>query len=649
MPLTHDGKDVPRQGNGRAYVSGYHHGQMRRASRINVIPVKLVPRVMLFASVAGVLLAGFPGGADSASHSQPLRDHGRGHWFEHACNAARPGAVACNAEMVSNSAGMPLPSSTPPAGASGPVQFHTGYNLPTTAATPKTIAIVDAYDDPNIASDLAAFNTSYSLPQLNTYTNSSTPGPWFRKVNQSGGTSYPPPNSGWGLEIALDVETAHEICQNCNILLVEATSNSFANLGTAENEAVALGANVVSNSWGGGESSNPPEVSSYDPYFNHPGVVITASTGDSGYGVEYPAASQYVVGVGGTTLHLNANNTYASESAWVDGGSGCSKYEPKPSWQKDTGCSHHTVADVSADADPNTGAAVYDTYGYSGWYQVGGTSLSSPLIAAVFALSGNTSSPSAPYANAGQLHDVTSGSNGSCSGSYLCTAGPGYDGPTGLGTPNGLGAFATTPPGPNYSLSATPSSRTVAPGNGTSYTVMMTPSNGYGGTVSLTGVAGTPSGASADLTQCQNLASSTPSCTVNVSTSVSTSHGTSTLTFTGSDGTLIHTATATLVVQAPDFSLSISPTSQTLRTPGSAKYTITITDLGGFNHPVNFSVSGLPSALKSSFSSSSQTSATLTISASTRQLRHSYTFTVSGTGATPGDPTHTVTASLSLQ
>jgi hypothetical protein len=340
---------------------------MREGDPVRGSTLRAGSRLALLAIVAGAILSVFPAGASSAPHGQVLRDHARGHWFEHACTVARLGAAACQATVVTNVDGTPLAAASPAPGSYGPAQFHTAYNLPTDAATPQTIAVVDAYDDPNAASDLAAFSSYYGLPQLNGYSGPNTPSPWFRKVNQTGGTSPPSGNTGWGLEIALDIETAHEICQNCNILLVEASSNSFVNLGTAENEAVTLGADVVSNSWGGGESSY--ETTSYDPYFDHPGVVITASTGDSGYGVEYPAASQYVVGVGGTTLNLGPGNTYGSESAWVDGGSGCSQYEPKPGWQTDS-CSHHTVADVSADADPNTGAAVYDTYGYGGWLQV---------------------------------------------------------------------------------------------------------------------------------------------------------------------------------------------------------------------------------------------------------------------------------------
>lgn len=355
------------------------------------------------------------------------------------CPSVPLGSAHCHAMVVTDANGNPLASSSPPAGSYGPAQFHTGYGLPTSASTAQTIAIVDAYNDPNIESDLGVYDSQYGLPPCTTANGC------FLKVDQNGGTSYPRTNSGWSLEIALDVETAHQICQNCKIVLVEASSNSLANLGAAENEAAKLGANVISNSYGGSEYSS--ETSDENTYFNHPGIAITVSSGDGGYGVEFPAASQYVTAVGGTTLKLNADNTYASESAWSSSGSGCSAYISKPSWQTDGGCSRRTVADVSADADPNTGAAVYDSVRYqgqSGWFQVGGTSLASPLVAGVYALAGNAGSVtygSYPYSHTSSLHDVTSGSNGSCGGSYLCTAGPGYDGPTGLGSPNGTGGF----------------------------------------------------------------------------------------------------------------------------------------------------------------------------------------------------------------
>ncbi len=182
-------------------------------------------------------------------------------------------------------------------------------------------------------------------------------------------------------------------------------------------------------------------------------MAITASSGDGGYGVEFPAASSYVTAVGGTRLVRATNTRGWTETAWSGAGSGCSAYVTKPVWQIDTSCARRTVADVSAVADPNTGVAIYDSYGSTSganWYVFGGTSVAAPIIAAVYAVAGNTSlisTTSYPYAHAASLWDVTSGSNGRCTsrhnttGGYLCTAGLGYDGPTGLGTPAGVGAF----------------------------------------------------------------------------------------------------------------------------------------------------------------------------------------------------------------
>jgi subtilase family serine protease len=232
-------------------------------------------------------------------------------------------------------------------------------------------------------------------------------------------------------------------------LLVEATSNANNNLYAAVDTAARLGATVISNSYGGKESSSDPASNAH---FNHPGIPITVSSGDAGYGVQYPAASPYVTAVGGTTLTRSGSGF--SESAWSGAGSGCSAFEPKAAWQSDTGCARRTVADVSADADPATGVAVYDTNCdvfsqlvgkcFSGWGTVGGTSVAAPVIAGVYALAGNgvtVNYGSFSYTHLTALHDVTSGSNGSCGGSYLCTAKPGYDGPTGNGTPAGTAAF----------------------------------------------------------------------------------------------------------------------------------------------------------------------------------------------------------------
>jgi subtilase family serine protease len=346
------------------------------------------------------------------------------------------GSVRCHALVVTDSRGNPNASSGP--SGYGPGQLITAYGLPTSAGAGQTIAIVDAYDHPNIENDLAVYNSQFGLPACTTANGC------FRKVDQRGGTRYPTKNAGWALEISLDVEVAHGICPACKILLVEADSASISNLLAAEKTARTLGATVISNSWGASEFSSE---ASYDSSFNYPGVPITVSSGDNGYGVEWPAASQYVTAVGGTTLKLNANNTRASEIAWSGAGSGCSAYEPKPYWQNDTGCSKRTVADVSAVADPNTGVAVYDSIRYqgaAGWFRVGGTSLASPLVAAVYALAGNSSGTtygSYPYSHTGGLIDITSGNNGTCGTQYLCTAVFGYDGPTGLGAPNGTSAF----------------------------------------------------------------------------------------------------------------------------------------------------------------------------------------------------------------
>jgi subtilase family serine protease len=593
--------------------------------------------VLVLAALACLAFAGAAGSSPGPGPlGSPQRDHDHGHWYAHSCTQTPTGRAACGAQVVTNSSGVPLAGGAPPSSVYGPAQFHGAYNLPTGGST-KTIAIVDAYDDPNAAADLAAYDAAYGLSDLNAYGSGT---PWFRKVNQTGGTSYPSGDTGWGLEIALDVETAHEICQSCNILLVEASSNYFSDLGAAENEAVALGANVVSNSWGGNEFSTE---TSYDSYFNHPGTIITASTGDNGYGVEYPASSQYVVGVGGTSLSVTGTNGYGGETAWSGAGSGCSGYETKPSWQHDTGCSKHTVADVSADADPNTGAAVYDSYGYSGWYQVGGTSLASPLIAAVFALSGNTTDRSAPYNNASALHDVSGGSNGNC-GTYLCNAVAGYDGPTGLGTPNGLSAFSGAPASPDFSLTATPSSQKVTQGQSASYTVAMTTSGSFSNSVSVSvgGAPGSPAGCT--------LTTVSPSCSISVPTTSSTSTGTYSLTFTGTGGSLTHTANASLTVSAPaagDFSLSISPSNPTLRTPGSVSYTVTVNKLNGFAGSVSLTVSGLPTGLQGTFSTNPTTStSTLTISATSRLSRNTYTFTVKGTS---GTLSHSITGRVSTR
>jgi Bacterial Ig-like domain len=367
------------------------------------------------------------------------------------------GAAECHSRVITDRKAEPLASSSP--SGYGPADFHTAYALPNNALAPQTIAIVDAYDNPTIESDLAVYSSTYGIPACTTANGC------FRKVNQNGVEgSYPKKDAGWALEIALDVETAHAICHNCEILLVEADSNLFSDLKAAVNTAVTLGATQISNSYGGPEFASEASDTAYD----HPGIAITASAGDDGYAAEYPASSPFVVAVGGTTLNLGPSSSYGSETVWSGSGSGCSAYITARSWQTSdpnwalTGCgTKRGVADVAAVADPNTGASVYDTTrveGQSGWFTVGGTSLSAPLIAAVYALAGGSSldyPAAAPYAHQSDspasLHDVTSGSNGSCGASIMCKGAVGYDGPTGVGTPRGVAAFGdgavdTTPP-----------------------------------------------------------------------------------------------------------------------------------------------------------------------------------------------------------
>jgi len=343
------------------------------------------------------------------------------------------GEARCHSWVKVDPDGKPSSGSTP----SGlfPADLQAAYNLNTAAGSGITVAIVDAYDDPRAESDLAVYRAQFGLPPCTTANGC------FKKVDQNGGTKYPRGNSGWAEEISLDLDMVSAACPNCKILLVEASSATYANLGTAVNTAVAMGASVVSNSYGGSESSS--ELSVDSQYFNHPGIAITVSSGDSGFGVQHPAASPYVTAVGGTHLVRSATSRGWTETVWSGAGSGCSAYEPKPSWQHDTGCSNRTVADVSAVADPNTGVAVYDTYRVSGWLVFGGTSVAAPFVGAIYALNGGSANyGSNPYsAPAGSLNDVTSGSNGSCSGSYLCSGAAGFDGPTGLGTPNGSSAL----------------------------------------------------------------------------------------------------------------------------------------------------------------------------------------------------------------
>jgi hypothetical protein len=415
---------------------------------------------------AGILAAPFTGAAPSLATSATAQPSNT----EAVCPAPNPGEAQCLAYLrtdVGFGAGSRVTPTTTGNAAYGPADIRSAYALPAgKEGTGLTVAIVDAYDLPTAEADLAAYRAAFNLPPCTTANGC------FRKVNQDGQQSgYPAANTNWGQEIALDIDMVSATCPNCSILLVEADNPVYSNLGQAVNTAVALGAVAVSNSYGGAEWSGE---SDYDTYYNHPGVAITASTGDCGYNcasgrqsASYPSASQYVVAVGGTSLVRDGSARGWSESAWGSGGSSCSAYEPKPSWQTDAGCAKRTQADVSAVADPNTGVYIY----WNGqWGVCGGTSASSPIIASVFALAGTPRAGTYPasylYRAYSALFDVTTGNNDvtwhNCALAYLCNGGAGYDGPTGLGTPNGTDAFtAPKPPGMPTGLVATAGDKAV--------------------------------------------------------------------------------------------------------------------------------------------------------------------------------------------
>jgi len=312
---------------------------------------------------------------------------------ERVCVLPTPGYLQCTALRLKQrppgmapASGAADPNSAP--SGFGPADLLSAYNLTSLSASNGagvTVAIVDAQDDPNAESDMGVYRSTFGLPACTTANGC------FTKVNGSGQPSpLPTPDPGWAGEIALDLDMVSAICPNCNILLVEAASANNDDLDQAEDTAAQLGAKAISNSYGGAESSSDPTACS--THYNHPGIAVTASSGDEGYEVEFPAACGLVTAVGGTSLQRTSSNPRGweefvwSTSSSEGAGSGCSDFEVKPAWQTDTGCSKRTVADVSAVADPATGVAVFDTYGDSGWAVYGGTSVSSPLISGVYGL-----------------------------------------------------------------------------------------------------------------------------------------------------------------------------------------------------------------------------------------------------------------------
>lgn len=394
------------------------------------VPLKLVAPLVAALAIAACNAGGnssLPGASGQMGAQAAHIPHWQAtHSAYAACVGSRIGQAQCDVLIATgvqrNGAGLSA------------ANLEDAYKLPSaTKGKGASVYIVDAYDNPNVANDFAEYRSVMGLP-VGT----------LNKYNQEGQKSnYPTPNKNWGVEIDLDVEMVSASCPNCTVNLIEANSNGGSDLGAAEQEAVTLGATIISNSYTGGGL----DVSDYDTK----GVTYLASAGDNGYGLEDPAAFGSVVAVGGTDLSPDTGNKRGwDEIVWPDSGGGCSA-ESKPSWQKDPDCTFRTGADISAQASPEV--AEYDSYDYGGWLIIGGTSVSSPFIGGVFALAGNSTKQ-----NGGEnfwklskkkikkdLNYVSSGNDGSCGGEYLCTAGTkqfgDYSGPTGWGTPHGIGAF----------------------------------------------------------------------------------------------------------------------------------------------------------------------------------------------------------------
>jgi hypothetical protein len=407
--------------------------------------------------VLGMTAAGAASAATSrpASAGQALAKAASTPDYKAACAAAQAGQASCLTLVRTNVAhhlqaaaagpGATAAAAAPTGDGYGPSSLQSAYKLPSaTAGLGQTVAVVEAYNDPDTVANLAAYRAAWGQPACNTSTGAGC----LTIVNQNGAaTPLPPaspPDDDWAAETSVDIDMVSAICPNCHILMVEATNDEDSDLPTAVNTAVNLGAKFIATSYGNLETSSASEDDV--EYYNHPGVVITAAAGSDGFGaVEYPASSPDVISVGGTTLTAASNARGWTETVWGSSGSSCSSYESKPSWQTDTGCTRRTSNDVAADANPSTGVAAYDSYSRGGWFEAGGTGVASAIIAATYALAGTPAAGTYPasylYAHTSSLFDVTSGSDGSCFPAYLCAAGTGYDGPTGLGTPDGITAF----------------------------------------------------------------------------------------------------------------------------------------------------------------------------------------------------------------
>ncbi|WP_166659124.1 putative Ig domain-containing protein [Labedaea rhizosphaerae] len=509
------------------------------------------------------------------------------------CATAPAGHAKCQAiQLVPG-------TSAAPATAVSPTDLQKAYGVTGLKSNGATVAVVDAFHDPNIERDLGDYRSHWGLPPC-TKANGC-----LKVVGQDGSSNLPTQtDSGWATEMTIDVDAVSAVCPDCHILLVEGNTNDDTDLGEAVDSAVRLGAKFVSNSYADHESSIPSDS---ETHYNHPGVMIAAATGDngteSGSSTEYPASSPEVVAVGGTTLTPSSNSRGFTETAWNKGGSGCSSKFGKPSYQNvTTSCSKRATSDISAEGDPNTGIVIYQNGATSQW---GGTSLATPIVAGIWALAGAPNSgdnaASYPYAHPGNFNDITSGSNGGC-GTVVCNAGTGWDGPTGLGTPNGTAGLL--PGGGNGSVTVqNPGDQSSTVGQAVNLKITAS-----GGTSPYTFSAkGLPAGLSIDSSS--GAISGTPT----------TAGGPTAVTVTATDSAgKSGTATFNWTVTAVGQPAITNPGNQT-GTVGQA-VNLPIKATGGTT-PYSFSASGLPAGLSIDSSSG----------------------TISGTPTTAGQSATTVT------
>ncbi|MCW3995232.1 MAG: hypothetical protein NWE98_03670 [Candidatus Bathyarchaeota archaeon] len=510
-----------------------------------------------------------------------------------------------------------------------PADIKMAYNLPSSGGS-GTIAIIDAYDAPTVAADLATFSMTFGLPAPNL------------EVHKM--SSYIPANSGWALETSLDVQWAHAVAPDAKILLVEATSNSISNLLSAVNYARNRPDVVaISMSWGANEFSGQ---TTYDSYFTSTyGASFFASSGDVGGVVSWPSSSAKVISVGGTTLTQTA--TGYVETAWSGSGGGVSTQTAKPSYQSALPYSKRATPDVAYNADPATGFLVLDTYGYGGskgWFAVGGTSAGAPQWAAIQSLGLSATNANFyggyPQSYGIDFTDITVGSSGSYS------AGPNYDLSTGIGSPIGVDfGVAPPPPTPDFSVSASPTSLTINAGSQGTTAITVTSINGFNSPVTLTTTV--PSGWTAP-----NPVTVTPTATAQLAIAVPSSAnvGTYTVTVTASSGSITKTVAVSVSVTKQDFSISVNPSSLSIRQGSTGTTRVSVGSINGYAGSPSVTVTGQPSGMTTSLASTIKagSSATMTVMVARSTVVGTYTLTVTGTDSATG-LTHSATVRVTVR